>query len=101
MFNKTGFRGETWAKQVVTLTLTSHTVYQARDWPLIVRVGEKYQLLVDKIIVGEILGGLTIQVVLGKKTKTQWKPTNRQITASQAFAVILPQAGCAPCAGAC
>lgn len=36
-----------------------------------------------------------------KKPKTRWKPPDWQITASQTFAVILPQGGCAPCAGAC
>lgn len=49
---------------ILVITIISRTVHQAGDWPLIVRVGEKYQLLVDKVVVGEGLGGLTIQVVL-------------------------------------
>lgn len=40
------------------------TVHQAGDGPLVVRVGEKYQLLVDKIVVREGFGGLTVQIVL-------------------------------------
>lgn len=51
------------------IIIVSRTVHQAGDWPLVVRVGEKYQLLVDKVIVGERLGGLTIQVVLRRDRK--------------------------------
>lgn len=46
------------------LIKASLTVHQAGDGPLVVRVREENQLLVDKVVVGEGLGGLSVQVVL-------------------------------------
>ena len=44
----------------LVITVVSRTIHQAGNWPLIVRVGEKHQLLVDKVVVGKGFGGLTI-----------------------------------------
>lgn len=46
------------------IIIISRTIHQTGDWPLIVRIREKHQLFVDKVIVGEGHGGLAIQVVL-------------------------------------
>lgn len=41
-----------------------HTIHQTWDRPLIVRVGEEHQLLIDKVVVREELCGLSVQIVL-------------------------------------
>ena len=53
--------------------LISRTIHQAGKWPLVVRVGEQYQLLVDKVVIGEGLCGLTVQVVLRRDNRTYSK----------------------------
>ena len=43
------------------------TVHQAGEGALVVRVGELHQLLVDKIVVGQGLGGLAVEVLLHER----------------------------------